>query len=470
EAMFGQLVVFAEHGDTYSNEKGEKLGVMQPASPLVVVEKSAQHCVVEFEAGWTTPALSADETSAAEVAVAHATATVQLHFDQSPLIKWQIDLDSRGKNLSIDMVFETKQQGDTYAGMPFDVVKRAAADTNLLPRDLDGSMKTLLLGQRELNAVTTFPFHDFVAVGNAKQSAAVLAKGVRSYDAQADGTIAVTLRRSVEWLTEADLRDRMGDAGPFFYVPDARCEMAVRHELALALVADAPNSMTMQAVSAGYQNPPLIVLADGRGSQTEWQFCHEDLPLASLHVCDRAVLARFYNPTAVELPYSQSYLQTDVCGTVAGSVAAAAPTKIQTVRIAELPDDVAKGDCMVSILAGPTWRVGANGGLPETAVLNQLNDKIAVRESHLQKTEAQLADCKNETERLRLQHRWYVLKREQVEFQLSHLLNQRKLAENGTLRYDYLYKPDAEIAKISLELNKLRIKRRIYDYVIESLS
>jgi hypothetical protein len=62
-----------------------------------------------------------------------------------------------------------------------------------------------------------------------------------------------------------------------------------------------------------------------------------------------------------------------------------------------------------------------------------------------------------------------VLKREQVEFQLSHLLNQRKLAENGALRYDYLYEPDAEIAKISLELNKLRIKRRIYDYVIESL-
>jgi chromosome segregation ATPase len=121
------------------------------------------------------------------------------------------------------------------------------------------------------------------------------------------------------------------------------------------------------------------------------------------------------------------------------------------------------------VLAGPTWRVGENQGLPETAVLHQLNDKIAARESQLQETEAQLAACEDETKRLRLQHRWYVLKREQVEFQLSHLLNQRKLAENGALRYDYLYEPDAEIAKISLELNKLRIKRRIYDYVIESL-
>jgi alpha-mannosidase len=457
EAVFGQLLVFAEHGDTYSNEKGEKLGVMQPTSPLTVVEKSERHCVVAFEAGWKT-------------AVSYATAAVQLHFDQSPLIKWQIDLDSRGKNLSIDMVFETRQEGNIYAGMPFDVVKRPVDDTDLLPRDLDHSMKTLLLGQRELNAVTTFPFHDFVAVGNAVQSVAVLAKGIRSYDAQEDGTISATLRRSVEWLTEADLRDRMGDAGPFFYVPDARCERTVRHELALAFVADAPNSLTMQAVSAAYQNPPLVVAAKGSGSQTKWQFCGEDLPLASLNVRDGAVLARFYNPTGEERPFSQPYKQTDVWGTVQGSVEAVTPKKIQTVLVGELTDSVEMNDCQVSVLAGPTWRVGENQGLPETAVLDQLNDKITARASQVRETEAQLTACDDEKERLRLQHRWYVLKREQVEFQLSHLLNQRKMAENGALRYGYLYEPDAEIAEVSLELNNLRIKRRIYDYVVESLA
>ena len=330
-------------------------------------------------------------------------------------------------------------------------------------------MQSLLLGQRELNSTTTFPFHDFVAVGDAQQSVAVLAKGVRSYEAQEDGTIAVTLRRSVEWLTEADLKNRMGDAGPFFYVPDARCERTVRHELAVAFVADAPNSMMMQAVSAGYQNPPLVVSANGSGSQTEWQFCREDLPLTSLHVRDGAVLARFYNPTGEKRPYSKTYPQTDVWGAVDAFVGEIASKKIQTVQLCQLPADGAVGECEATLLAGPVWRVGDNKGLPETAVLDQLNDKIAARESQLQETEAQMAASEDETERLRLQRRWYVLKREQVEFKLSHLLNQRKLAENGVLRYGYLYEPDEEIAEVSLELNNLRIKRRIYDYVVESL-
>ena len=464
-AAFGQMIVFAEHGDTYSNEKGEKLGVLAPTSPLKMVEKSEHHCVVEFAAGWKTDSID-------------ATAAAQLTFDQSPQIKWQIDLDSRGNNFSIDMVFETKQAGDIYAGMPFDVVKRDVADRDLLPRDLDDSLRNVLLGQRELNEVTTFPFHDFVAVGDAEQSVAVLAKGIRSYDAQSGGTISVTLRRAVEWLTAADLDNRIGDAGPFFYVPDARCERAVRHELAVAFVADAPDSMTMQAVNAAYQNPPLVVSTSGSGSQTEWKLLSEEMPLASLHLLDGNVLARFYNPIGEKRTlrlgsaqaFSTPYQQTDVWGQDADSVDSIAPKQIQTLLIDAQSQNGELGGCEVEVLAGPTWRVGKNGGLPETAVLDQLKDKIANRTSQIETTEERLSNCKNETERLRLQHQWFVLKREQVEFQLSHLLNERKLAENGELRYGYLYEPDDEVAEISLELNHLRIKRRIYDYVVESLA
>ena len=65
-------------------------------------------------------------------------------------------------------------------------------------------------------------------------------------------------------------------------------------------------------------------------------------------------------------------------------------------------------------------------------------------------------------DRLLLQHRIYVLQRESLEFQLSHLLNQRKLAQDGALDEEYLYEPDAEIAELGLTLNHLRIKRRIF--------
>jgi hypothetical protein len=48
-------------------------------------------------------------------------------------------------------------------------------------------------------------------------------------------------------------------------------------------------------------------------------------------------------------------------------------------------------------------------------------------------------------------------------------LNQRKRARKGALCYDDLYQPDAEIAAIGLALNHLRIKRRIFDYVVQAL-
>ena len=116
----------------------------------------------------------------------------------------------------------------------------------------------------------------------------------------------------------------------------------------------------------------------------------------------------------------------------------------------------------------PQWRIGDNQGMPDPAILAELEERIAGLEAEISMLEPSLDEA-DVAKRLRLQHRYYVLKRESVEFQLSHLLNTRKLAEGGQLRYGYLYEPDAEIAAIGLELNKLRIKRRIFDYVITAI-
>ncbi len=61
------------------------------------------------------------------------------------------------------------------------------------------------------------------------------------------------------------------------------------------------------------------------------------------------------------------------------------------------------------------------------------------------------------------------MRREELERRLSHLLNERKLAEDEPLRQGYLYEVDEEIAGLGLALNKLRIKRRIFDYVAQAL-
>ena len=120
--LLGKLVVAAEHGDTYSEERGATLGVMQPTGPLIVEERSAHHSVLCFPAAWQDEARQ-------------VTATVRVTFDPSPLIRWQIDLDSRGADLRVELQFETGKQGQIYAAMPFDVVARPVVDTDLLPRE-----------------------------------------------------------------------------------------------------------------------------------------------------------------------------------------------------------------------------------------------------------------------------------------------------------------------------------------------
>jgi len=456
-ATLGRLVVTEENGDTYSDEAGERRVVCRAAGPLVVEQSSAHHAVIRYDCAfqWNN---------------AHISATVRLIFDQTPLLRWQVDLDSRGTGFKVEMLFATGQRGDVYAGMPFDVVKRPVVDQDLLPRQLGKGLANVLLGQRELEQVTTFPFHDFVAVSDGVKTAVIMAKGIHAYQAQDDGTISLTLRRSVEWLTAPDLQRRAGDAGPFMYVPDARCERTVRHEMGVMVMETAVDDLTLHQMNAGFQNPPLIVSAQGKGKQTQWQLLQENLPLSSLSFTNSKLLARFYNLTESEHTLNQAYRQTDIWGNSEKAVKKIPAKNILTLEIEKgLPAiNASPVEQIVSTKTFPVWRVGENNGLPNPEIIAQLKAKIAQLEVQLAPVEEQLSSMDGNG-RYAQQHRCYVLERELYEVRLSALLNQHKLEQQGNLDYDYLYVSDPEIAELGMRLNELRIKRRIYDYVIEAV-
>jgi alpha-mannosidase len=204
-ATLGGLLVFEELGDTYSDERGRFLGELQPGGPLLVEQQSEHHCVLRSDcsAAWGQLQVSA---------------VLRLTFDQSPLIRWQVDLNSHGTDFRVEMDFDTAQPGQVYAGMPFDVVRRAPIDNDLLPRSLDKKMESVLLGQRELGATRSFPFHDFVAVSDSSHSAVVLAKGLHAYQADEKGHITI-IPPGGRMVTA---HRRQGRCRLFFYVPDAR--------------------------------------------------------------------------------------------------------------------------------------------------------------------------------------------------------------------------------------------------------
>ena len=451
----GNMTVWEECGDTYSDESGPLLGTLRATSVPVLVERSAHHAVLAYAAAWR------DGERA-------ATAQVRLRFDGSPLLRWEIELDSQGANLRVEVDFATGLSGTIHAGMPFDVVTRPAADTDLLPRDVAGDLAKILLGQRELNSVRTFPFHDFVAVGDAQRSVAVFAKGLHAYSAGDDGTLHLTLRRSVEWLTAANLANRIGDAGPFFYVPDARCERTVCHELAVAFCPFPAGSAAMQALNAAFQSPPLVVEARGEGDRRRWQLLSGTAPLSALQVAPAGLHARLYNPTSDAVALFEPLTRADVWGDAApGSVASVPPHAIADVLLPTPPRQASR-PALVVVHDGPAWRVGANRSRPEPAVLAELEQRMAGLAAQLADL-APAAPDSSTADRLRREHHRYVLERELAELRLSLLLNERKLAEGETPSHAYLYDPDDEIAAAGLALNRLRIKRRIFDYVVAAL-
>jgi hypothetical protein len=112
--------------------------------------------------------------------------------------------------------------------------------------------------------------------------------------------------------------------------------------------------------------------------------------------------------------------------------------------------------------------VGPNQGLPDPVVIQQLKEKMARLEQRIEDL-ASKPDPPGTRENYLWQHQLYVIERELLEYRLSVRLNEKKLAKQGRLTYEYLYEPDAEIDEIGRRLNALRIKRRIYDYIIQAV-
>jgi alpha-mannosidase len=64
---------------------------------------------------------------------------------------------------------------------------------------------------------------NFVGINDGRKGLVVFNKGLPEYEATPDGTLALTLLRSVGWLSQDDLRSRERLAGPKISVPDAQC-------------------------------------------------------------------------------------------------------------------------------------------------------------------------------------------------------------------------------------------------------
>ncbi|MEM9776432.1 MAG: hypothetical protein AAF902_17780, partial [Chloroflexota bacterium] len=258
-----------------------------------------------------------------------------------------------------------------------------------------------------------------------------------------NGKLAISLRRTIEWVTEGNLTNRIGDAGPFFYVPDARCERTVTHKMALYAGDIRPDDDRFNSLEASFHHDPLIVDVDGKGETSSWLAAKNDQPLTAIWPSLNGLGGRVWHAT----------------GDQAGLI-----DEVELdVQMGDQPNASSPENC--HLLNAPVVRMGDNKGLPDENVLGQLRQKVEQLTGKAADAKKRLAAASG-TEKLKIEHELYVHERERHEFLLSIRLNELKIAQNGELTESYLYQPDPEVTEIGYRLNQLRIKRRIFDYVV----
>ena len=142
-------------------------------------------------------------------------------------IDFKIEMENNSKDHRIQALFPSNIKSDeVHCDGHFHVVRRSVD----LPEGKKWAQTPLPTNHQK----------DFVAINEGSRCFAVLNKGLPEYEAikNDDETIilAITLLRSIEWLSRGGLTSRRGDAGPPVNTPGAQC--LGKHEFELSLIIE----------------------------------------------------------------------------------------------------------------------------------------------------------------------------------------------------------------------------------------
>jgi len=132
-------------------------------------------------------------------------------YSEIQRIEFKTKFNNRVCDHRLQVEFPTAIKSDyVYADGHFDVVKRS-----INVSDSEGWKE---------KAYKTAHNSGFIDINNKEYGLAVLNRGLPEYEIIPDNnTIALTLVRSVGWLSRGDLEYKKGNAGPSFATPEAQC-------------------------------------------------------------------------------------------------------------------------------------------------------------------------------------------------------------------------------------------------------
>ena len=225
----GKLIDGGDMGDVYdySYPPTEKL-VSSAGCKADVTLEQAGPLVARFRVEYVMKIPAALHASRRERVKQTVDMPVVSYIDlavDSRRVEWTTSLTNAARNHRVRVHFPTGgvKSELSHAGESFDV----NAFTYLgelwgieLPKRLTG----LVVPGRDTVRITSYPFHGFCDYSDSQGGAAALARGIREYEiVKPSREIALTLLRSVGWMTHLDILTRNGDVGWEIYTPKAQC-------------------------------------------------------------------------------------------------------------------------------------------------------------------------------------------------------------------------------------------------------
>lgn len=453
----GRLLLERDEGDTYNADPMP----FDPTPETKIVAMS----VSEDPSGYAVIYLER-EVGQGEIRIA---TREEIFLNQSPQVEWRLEVDSRGSDFRLRICYDTKDTASpVFAKMPYDINERSRMDTNYFGREAPEGLKPVLLAARELGSVKEFPFQGLVALAEADHTRSVFARGLREYEVDLDGTIAVTLRRSVQWLAKSDLTTRVGDAGPYMYTPGARDQRQATFELSFVDLEAPLHSEAFLKWFYWFEYGFIGFKNRGHdGSRRSERIWKERLPWSGIQAVDGGrYLIRVYNPLKKTVPLAQPHPGTDPFGREEAKVAALAPKQVAHLVFEGVGRSAAVSTVDVDLMIWPNWPTEADVQPHEAARLTELKEKIGNFEVERTTAREALKGLDPEADPLvyhRTRHKEVCLDREILELELSILLNRFKFdakdeAEKAELR--------DRIRVVGNQTNLARRHRRTYDYIL----
>ena len=282
-------------GDEYDyspSSKGKRLTTENAKAKIDLLDSNSLSATYEIRIPWNIPEkITPKRNKRSKNKVNMDIVTKLTVYATIPRLDMETTVDNKAKDHRVRVVFPTSiisknvLAGDSFCGMPR-AVKLPKAENWMAPRPV------------------THPFRGYLSLPGKFHGFTIMSKGLIEYEIlDDDSTMALTLFRSVGWLSRADLLTRSNNAGPSLAAPGGQCLGKMAFNYSIMVHPNLPNleSFLSNAVLQ-YEGAKGIIADRHKGknpdSRSLIELDNPDLIISAVKKSERGsgLIVRVYNP------------------------------------------------------------------------------------------------------------------------------------------------------------------------------